>query len=367
MKVALVLTQDRGGPVDLTVALALEMASRSDGPEVTIIGPEPVSSAGDAGPLLRPLHVRSKTDLISAWHLRSTIEKLEPHIVHAQDRRAGLMTTTVVRPRVPVLSTYHGIPETLVGRRGGTDDAAERWPSPGTVGVLAADATVARLATTTVAPSEAMARFLRRRLRVPEGKLRVIANGVVLPPPRPLTTTARVFTYVGVFSPRKAVTLLVDAFAEVARTRSQVRLRLVGDGDERAACERMAERAGVAERVVFTGYRPDVPAQLALADAFVLPSLEENLPLALLEAMGAGLACVATGVGGVPEALSDCGLVVPPGDRGSLVAAMTRLADEEGLAPRLGGCAAELARRSFSIAVCADAHLALWRETTGRH
>lgn len=353
--------------MDLTVSLALEVASRSDGPEVTIIGPEPVTSAGDARPLLRPLHVRSKTDVYSAWHLRRTLEDLEPHVVHAQDRRAGLMATTVARRRVPVLSTYHGIPETLVGRRGGTDDTAERWPSPGTVGVLAADAAVARLATTTVAPSDAMARFLRRRLRVPVDKLRVILNGVVLPPVRPPTAAgAKVFTYVGVFSPRKAVSLLIEAFAVVARTRPDLELRLVGDGEERVRCERTAERAGVGERVVFTGYRPDVPTQLARADAFILPSLEENLPLALLEAMGAGLACVATRVGGVPEALGDCGLVVPPGDRGSLVAAMTRLADEEGLAPRLGSCAAERARSSFSITVCADAHLALWREMAGR-
>jgi len=366
MRVAFVLTQDRGGPVDLTVALALEMASRSDGPEIRIVGPEPVTSAGDARSLLRPLHVRSKTDLSSAWNLRRALEELDPHIVHAQDRRAGLMATTVARHRVPVLSTYHGIPVSLIGRRGGPDDSAERWPSPGTVGVLAADAAVTRLATTTVAPSEAMARFLHRRFRVPVGKLRVIPNGVVPPPAHPSTTVAKVFTYVGVFSPWKAVNLLVEAFAEVARTRPAVELRLVGDGEERPRCERIAERAGIGERVVFTGYRSDVPAQLAHADAFILPSLEENLPLALLEAMGAGLACVATRVGGVPEALGECGLVVPPGDRGSLAAAMTRLADEEGLATRLGSCAAERARSSFSITVCADAHLALWSEAAGR-
>ena len=67
----------------------------------------------------------------------------------------------------------------------------------------------------------------------------------------------------------------------------------------------------------FTGYRTDVDAQLEQADAFVLPSLNENLPLALLQAMAMGLPCIAAGVGGIPEVLdADCGMVVAPGDDG---------------------------------------------------
>ena len=63
MRVALVLTQDRGGPVDLTVALARELAGRPGGPAVLIAGPEPVTSAGEVAGLLVPVSVRSKSDL----------------------------------------------------------------------------------------------------------------------------------------------------------------------------------------------------------------------------------------------------------------------------------------------------------------
>jgi glycosyltransferase involved in cell wall biosynthesis len=206
-----------------------------------------------------------------------------------------------------------------------------------------------------------MAGFLRRRLRVPPSKLHIIANGVALPPARPPEGPARTFVSVVAFAPAKAVGILVDAFALVARARPGLRLLLVGDGDERQRCARRAGALGIGHLVEFTGYRADVPDQLARADAFVLPSINENLPLALIEAMGAGLACVASRVGGVAELLAGgAGLLVRPGDPQALATAMAALADDPGLAPTLGRAAANAARRRFSIGVCADAYLELW-------
>jgi glycosyltransferase involved in cell wall biosynthesis len=83
--------------------------------------------------------------------------------------------------------------------------------------------------------------------------------------------------------------------------------------------------------------------------------------LALIEAMGAGLACVGSGIGGVPELLGDgSGLLVPPGYPEALAGAMALLADDEALAPALGRAAAATARRHFSVSACADAHEHLW-------
>jgi glycosyltransferase involved in cell wall biosynthesis len=240
---------------------------------------------------------------------------------------------------------------------------AGRPPAPGAAAVLAADALVARLTAATVAPSQAMAGFLRRRLRVPPAKLHVIANGVALPPARPPQGPARTFVSVGAFAPAKAVAVLVDAFALVATARPGLRLLLVGDGDERRRCARRAGALGIGHLVEFTGYRDDVPDQLARADAFVLPSVNENLPLALIEAMGAGLACVASRVGGVAELLAGgAGLLVRPGDPEALATAMAALADDPGLAAALGRAAAGAARRRFTVGACADAHLELWSQ-----
>ena len=90
MKIAFVLTQDRGGPVDLTVSLAKEFAGRPAGPEVVVIGPAPVTSAGAVGSMLRQTWVRSKTDHQGATELRRVLAAEAPDLVHAQDRRAAL-------------------------------------------------------------------------------------------------------------------------------------------------------------------------------------------------------------------------------------------------------------------------------------
>jgi glycosyltransferase involved in cell wall biosynthesis len=360
MRVALVLTLDRGGPVDLTVGLARELAGRSGGPEVVIAGPQPVTSAGDVAGLLRPVHVRAKTDMAGGRELGRLLRELAPDVVHAQDRRAALAATTIARTAAPVVATYHGVPDDVAGLWV-TQGPLARRVTPGALAMLTGDALVARRATVAVAPSAAMARFLRRRLRVPEARIRVLPNGVALPPPRPPDGAVRTFISVGSFAPAKSVGTLVQAFAGVARARPHLRLLLVGDGVQRAACERQAAALGVGGRVEFAGYRTDVPAQLGRAEAFVLPSINENLPLALIEAMGAGLACVGTRVGAVPELLGGgVGLLVPPADVAALSAAMASLADDPGLAPSMGRAAAAAAQR-FSIARCADAHLALWR------
>ena len=289
-----------------------------------------------------------------------------PDLVHAQDRRAGLVAAAVCRGRVPLVSTYHGVP----------DSAASWWVPDGPLGRerigatgasrMAADALMARLVKVTVAPSNAVARFLRTRLRVPATRLAVIRNGVAMPTHAEPPERVETFTSVSTFSACKAVPSLVNAFARVARAHPETRLRLVGDGEERPLAEDRALALGVAEHVEFTGFRRDVPSQLAKADAFVLPSLNENLPLALLEAMAAGLPCVASSIGGVPEALGDgAGVLVPPGDEAALAGAMEQLVADPARARQLGATARGKAESEFSLSACADGHLELWRRLLG--
>ncbi len=365
MKVVFLLTQDRGGPVDLTVSLARELA-RSGGPEIIIVGPVPASSAGRPMDILRQLHVRSKADLRGYAAVSRLLAKLAPDVIHAQDRRAGLVATLVARRKTPVVMTFHGVPDNAAGRWVHAGPLHGRRPGMSGGSRLVADALVARRVDCTVAPSQAMAGFLHRELRVPARRLRVLHNGVAMPPGHQYRNGIRTFATAGSFEPCKATPVLVEAFIAIAANRTDLRLLMIGDGSDRRRCEQLARQAGMARQIEFMGYRTDVDAQLQQADVFVLPSLNENLPLALLQAMRAGLPCIAADVGGVPEVLgADCGVLVAPGDVSSLRAAMQRLLDEPGLAARLGVAARRRVAQRFSLSRCADSHLRLWSDILG--
>lgn len=367
MKIVFLLTQDRGGPVDLAVSVARELAGRPGSPEIIIAGPVPVSSAGQPLSLLRQAHVRSKLDLRGFRAVARLLDRLAPDIIHAQDRRAGLVASVVAGTRTPVVMTFHGVPDSAAGRWVQAGPLHDRRPGISGGSRLIADALLARRVACTVAPSLAAAGFLSRELRVPARRLRVLHNGVAIPARRQHRSDIRTFATVSSFAPCKATPALVEAFLTIAGQRPGLRLRMIGDGPDRRQCEELAGRSGRSRQVEFTGYRTDVDAQLGEADAFVLPSLNENLPLALLQAMALGLPCIATAVGGVPEVLDgDCGQLITPGDPLALRGAMERLIAEPALAASLGGRARSRVEERFSLSSCADKHLRLWEGLLGK-
>lgn len=151
---------------------------------------------------------------------------------------------------------------------------------------------------------------------------------------------------IGRLSPEKGHRVLLEAWARLGP--SAPRLALVGDGASRAELERLASRLPPG-RVRFLGWRSDPTACVGAADLAILPSLTEGLPLALLEAMAAGTAIVATRVGGMPAALDGgtCGLLVPPGDAIALAGAVEELADSAQGRARLAAAALDRVRAAY--------------------
>jgi glycosyltransferase involved in cell wall biosynthesis len=139
------------------------------------------------------------------------------------------------------------------------------------------------------------------------------------------------------------------------------------EGAYQGQLEQLAERLGVADRVVFAGYVRDVDRRYAEFDVVVLPSLAEGLPLVLLEALAHARPVIATPVGGTPELVvnGETGLLVPPGDSKALAEAVRRLLDDPGLGRRLGEAGRELVRRRYSAERQAERILAIYEEVVG--
>jgi glycosyltransferase involved in cell wall biosynthesis len=133
---------------------------------------------------------------------------------------------------------------------------------------------------------------------------------------------------------------------------------IAGDGPERADLERQARVLGLGHDTRFLGNRRDVPALLAAADVFVLASLWEGLPLALLEAMAAGLPSVVTAVGGNPEVIDngESGLLVPAADEPAFAAALRRLLRDPEQRRRMGQAARKKFNEQFSLRRFVETH-----------
>jgi glycosyltransferase involved in cell wall biosynthesis len=130
---------------------------------------------------------------------------------------------------------------------------------------------------------------------------------------------------------------LLEGLAILKRKGVRFHLVVVGEGFERGAIERARERLGLVEDVTLTGHKDDVRPYLAMATLYLMPSHSEGSPNSLLEAMTAGVPCVASNVGGIPEIMTDerTGLLTPARNPEALANAVGRLLADPALASSL--------------------------------
>lgn len=159
------------------------------------------------------------------------------------------------------------------------------------------------------------------------------------------------FMTVANLRPEKGYDVLLTAARAIADSGLPIRFAAVGRGPLSDALHARHVDLALGDRFQFLGQRDDVLQLLAGADAFVLASLQEGLPVSLMEATSLGMPIVASAIGGVPQILEDevDALLVPPGDPGRLVEAMKRLASDPQLREHLGR-RAKLRSAMFDIA-----------------
>ena len=230
-----------------------------------------------------------------------------------------------------------------------------------------ADRLLSRLTDRAIAVSGSTRDFLVRQRHVPAARVRLIWNGAPLADFAPVAPAAALATRralglpaeslvvgsIGRLSEQKGHRYLLDAAARVLARKKDVRLLIVGDGDQMDALRRQADALGITASVLFAGHRTDIRALLGALDVFCISSTYEGTPLALFEAMAAGKAIVSTAVDGCREVLEDgaTGLLVLPRDAEALAGALLRCLDDAALRTSLAKRAREASAR-FDIAAC---------------
>lgn len=307
---------------------------------------------------------RRLPDPRAVWTLVRTLRRVRPLVLHGHLFHANLLSR-LAKPwaRVPVVGcTVHSINE---GRR-------QRE--------LAYRLTDFLCDVTTQVSRAGLARYVRIGA-VPAGKIRWVPNGVDTERFRPdAAARARlrselglgnefVWLAVGRFEEAKDYPNMLQAFARVREARPESRLLIAGQGSIKPHAERLAAELGLRESVQFLGARADIPELMNAADAYVLSSAWEGMPMVLLEAAAVGLPVVATDVGGNAEVVRDgeTGFLVPPRDPAALAAAMIRLmsVSVETLA-RMGEAARSHVKAHYALERVVDKWEALYRELLHR-
>jgi glycosyltransferase involved in cell wall biosynthesis len=357
-----------GGADKLLLIAAQEMQSR--GHEVLIVSLTPLGPMGlearTKGVPTESLEMRrglpDPRGLVRLIHL---VRAWKPDILHSHMIHANLMARAL-RLLVPIpalVSTIHNIYE------------------GGPLWMAAYRATNRLVDQMTIVSQAAADRFVRKSI-IPRELLRVLPNGLDITPFKNVRATAResqraslevegkfVWLAVGRFEVAKDYPNMLRAFAKVCQQDSRAVLLLVGRGSLQAEAEAIGRDLGLGATVRFLGVRNDVPELMSAADAYVLSSAWEGMPIVLLEAAAAGLPIVATVAGGNHEVVRDelSGFLVPPRDAEALSRAMMRMMKmSEAERRSMGERGRDNIRIHHSLTRMADQWQELYREVLSR-
>jgi len=212
--------------------------------------------------------------------------------------------------------------------------------------------------------------YFHHYMHVPSERLSYIPNGIKIRPPDTQAALALrhtlgiqekdfIFLFAGRLQPVKDVATLIRAIAQIPDLqRVNIRLLIAGDGAERGTLERASTESGLNNTITFLGPRNDIPNLMNAADAFVMSSITEGQPMALLEAMAARLPCIATAVGGIPELLgSDRGCLVAPKDTPEFARRMVFLKNNSLVSSVMAEKSLEYVKKHHSIELVASEYL----------
>jgi len=354
MKVLIITTHlDYGGIGVYTASLAKSIKERGHDVSVASSGGALVEvlEAGDIKHI--EIDIRTKSEfnprvVTAIEHLTEIFKKEKPDIMHAQTRVSQVIAGCTSRlTGVPYVSTCHGFFRPHLGRR-----LFGFWGSRA------------------IAISEAVREHLVNDLKVKKNMSCIIYNGVDAHyftrklsrdeieafKMRVGLKSGPVVGSIARLSPVKGHEFLIRAMKKVLDEVPDAQLLIVGDGPCQRELVNLTLELEVGNAVFIEGSMADTLMPLSAMDIFVLPSVQEGLGLALMEAMAASKAVIGSNVGGVYSLIKDgkTGLLVEPKDPDALSEAITRLLKDRGLAKDMGRAARALIEEKFSLEIMAE-------------
>jgi glycosyltransferase involved in cell wall biosynthesis len=312
--------------------------------------------------LVRP--ISPIRDLRALWSIYQALLQWKPQVIHTHMAKAGTLGrlagvaynwTSRRSQRAKIVHTYHGHVF-----EGYFDELStrvflmvERWLARRTDTLIGISSQVMKdLVTTYRIGNPRTARLiplgfdLERLLAVTAFDLEEARSRLGI------SRDALVVTTVGRLTAIKQHSLFLQMAQRVARKSSQVVFLIVGDGELRGRLEQEAKQLGVGHQVQFLGWRGDLETIYAATSVFVLTSRNEGTPVALIEAMAAGVASVATDVGGVRDVIArpQVGLLVPPGNADAVASAVIELVEDPVRRQEMGRHARAFVRGRFQRA-----------------
>ena len=304
---------------------------------------------------------RSQLDLKLAFSVRKFIEKNRIDIIHCHGYKSNFYGLLGSKGQVPSVTTNHNW-------------LTAHWKLK-TYCIL--DSLWIRFFDRIVAVSNEVKKDMLR-YKIPEDKIKVIDNGIALERFENLVETKkmknqlgfeekiRIIGTIGSLGIEKGHIYLLEAARQILDVVKDLKFLMIGDGPLRKPLEEKSERLGIKKHVIFMGHRKDIPELLMAMDIFVLPSIKEGLPVALLEAMAAKRPVIATRVGGIPKVIEnkDIGILVEPKDITGLRDAIINLINDPGRMNLLAREGFNRVRMDFSSDEMCKHYLKLYKEIT---
>ena len=311
---------------------------------------------------LIPLAPRGEVDLAAAWRLSRVVRRLTPDVIHAHDPHAVAMASTALS-----IISLSPKPPLVASRRLASHmprNSFSRWKHS-QIDCFVANSFV-----------------IRDRLvaqGIPRSKIAIVNEGMDVErivrmqaanvhAAFYLPTHAPVVGSVAALVPQKGHHHLIDAAALVVREVPDARFVIVGDGELREALEKHIRDKHLERHVFLAGFRTDVLELTKGFDLFAVGSVAEGTGVALLDAMAASKAAVATSTGAIPEMVVDgeTGFLVPPHDHAAMAERLVVLLKDPQLRARMGEAALQRARERFTVERMVEETATVYERLTAR-